>query len=156
MVSCTRSSARSRLPVSEMANARRLGTTTGIASRSSAFETPSGRESGLPAPALSPPGLAPADGRGVVHRPLVEEVFDRGGRRPFRVVFMSRPWYAAGRSFNQPRYRRARMRLPVAADGARPGQPSQHARQHAVGRPVAVQEGLDVDDDLLAHVDAPF
>src|SRR5690606_19389853 len=27
-------------------------------------------------------------------------------------------------------------------------------RQHAVGRAVAVEEGADVDDDLLAHVDA--
>ena len=32
----------------------------------------------------------------------------------------------------------------------------QHRRQHAVRRAVAVQEGLDVDDDLFAHVDAAF
>ena len=30
----------------------------------------------------------------------------------------------------------------------------QHARQHAVGRPMAVDEGPDVDDHLLAHVGA--
>src|SRR6516165_3057774 len=29
----------------------------------------------------------------------------------------------------------------------------QHRRQDAIRRPMAVQEGLDVDDDLLAHVD---
>src|SRR5580704_14814274 len=34
--------------------------------------------------------------------------------------------------------------------------PSQHRRQHAVRRAVAVHEGPDVDDDLLAHVDAAF
>src|ERR1700689_648745 len=33
---------------------------------------------------------------------------------------------------------------------------SQHRRQDAVRRAVAVHEGLDVDDDLLAHVDAAF
>ena len=32
----------------------------------------------------------------------------------------------------------------------------QHRRQHAIRRLVAVHEGLDVDDDLLAHVDAAF
>ena len=34
--------------------------------------------------------------------------------------------------------------------------PSQHRRENAVGRFVAVGKGLDVDDDLLAHVDAAF
>src|SRR5439155_1664826 len=33
---------------------------------------------------------------------------------------------------------------------------SQHRRQHAIGRPVSVQEGLDIDDHLLAHVDTAF
>ena len=33
---------------------------------------------------------------------------------------------------------------------------SEHRRVHAVGRIVAVEEGLDVDDHLLAHVDAAF
>src|SRR5579871_2202067 len=33
---------------------------------------------------------------------------------------------------------------------------SQHRRKHAVGRLVAIQEGANIDDDLLAHVDAPF
>ena len=33
---------------------------------------------------------------------------------------------------------------------------SQHRRQHAVRRPMAVHEGADVDDHLLAHVDAAF
>src|SRR5579872_4583613 len=32
----------------------------------------------------------------------------------------------------------------------------QHGRQNAIGRTMAVHEGLDVDDDLLAHVDAAF
>src|SRR5262249_39144691 len=32
----------------------------------------------------------------------------------------------------------------------------QHRRQDAVGRPVPVQESSDVDDHLLAHVDAAF
>src|SRR5258707_139747 len=32
--------------------------------------------------------------------------------------------------------------------------PLQHARQHAVRRLVVVEEGLDVDDHLLAHFDA--
>ena len=31
---------------------------------------------------------------------------------------------------------------------------SQHARQHAVRRLVVVEEGLDIDDHLLAHLDA--
>src|SRR5215468_7058451 len=30
---------------------------------------------------------------------------------------------------------------------------SEHCRMDAVGRRVAVEEGLDVDDNLLAHVD---
>src|SRR5512132_1636685 len=33
------------------------------------------------------------------------------------------------------------------------GQELEHARQYPVGWPVAVDEGLDVDHDLLAHVD---
>src|SRR5690242_8533563 len=32
----------------------------------------------------------------------------------------------------------------------------QHRRQNAIGRTVTVKEGLDVDNDLLAHVDAAF
>src|SRR5260370_31432330 len=32
----------------------------------------------------------------------------------------------------------------------------QHRRQNAIGRPIAVEERLDIDDHLLAHVDAPF
>ena len=32
----------------------------------------------------------------------------------------------------------------------------QHRRQHPIRRPVAVHEGADVDDHLLAHVDAAF
>ena len=32
----------------------------------------------------------------------------------------------------------------------------QHRRQDPVGRSVAVHEGLDIDNDLVAHVDAPF
>src|SRR5436190_8440147 len=33
---------------------------------------------------------------------------------------------------------------------------SQHARQHAIWRLMVVEEGSDVDDHLLAHVDAAF
>src|SRR5688572_26546593 len=39
-------------------------------------------------------------------------------------------------------------RRPDAADR------SEHRRVHAVRWGVAVEEGLDVDDDLLAHIDA--
>ena len=54
------------------------------------------------------------------------------------------------------------MQAPRSTIGMRGSSPrmttghSQHRRQHAVGRAVAVHEGLDVDDDLLAHVDAAF
>ncbi len=33
---------------------------------------------------------------------------------------------------------------------------SKHRGQHAIGRAMPVHEGSDVDDDLLAHVDAAF
>jgi hypothetical protein len=41
-------------------------------------------------------------------------------------------------------------------DDCRERQSSEHRRQHAVGRLVAVGEGLDVDQHLLAHLDAAF
>jgi hypothetical protein len=33
---------------------------------------------------------------------------------------------------------------------------SEHRRQDAIGRAMAVEKGLDVDDDLFTHVDAAF
>src|SRR5262249_4230300 len=47
-------------------------------------------------------------------------------------------------------------RLHDTANRGEPQQRLQHRRQDAVGRPVPVQESLDVDDHLLAHVDAAF
>ena len=49
-----------------------------------------------------------------------------------------------------------RSRSPVAAITRCARTDLQHRRQHAIRRLVAVHEGLDVDDDLLAHVDAAF
>src|SRR5688572_4149591 len=72
---------------------------------------------------------------------------------------------AASRAFNRwglkPNGRSARGRGGDAARSlfATPlavTSPSQHRRNDPVRRFVSVGEGLDVDDDLLAHVDAAF
>src|SRR5262249_60685981 len=47
-------------------------------------------------------------------------------------------------------------RLNDTANRGEPQQRLQHRREDAVGRPVPVQESLDVDHHLLAHVDAAF
>ncbi len=78
-------------------------------------------------------GLGDAEGAKLV---------DRGGRRYLRRA-------SRGERAELRRRRRGfHGRLSASRRDAR----SEHSRQHAVGRPVAVHEGLDIDDHLLAHL----